>query len=208
MGKTLSVEADTTIYTVTGLLEDIPVNSHFHFELLGSLGSIRNSRNTNWLNHNFYTYITVVPGTDVEQLSENINSIIEKYIGPLIQTFLGIDLDQFIEGGNSFGYFLQPLQDIHLHSDLQAEIEPNGNPAYVYIFSLIAVLILVIACINFMNLATARSSSRSREVGIRKVVGSTKRSLIFQFLLESIGINIFYHLIVGVLIIELCISLF
>jgi len=202
MGKTLSVEADTTIYTVTGLLEDIPVNSHFHFELLGSLGSIRNSRNTNWMNHNFYTYITVVQGTDVEQLSENINSIIEKYIGPLIQTFLGIDLDQFIEGGNSFGYFLQPLQDIHLHSDLQAEIEPNGNPAYVYIFSLIAVLILVIACINFMNLATARSSSRSREVGIRKVVGSNRVLLIGQFLSESVLLS-FISLIFAVIIVYL-----
>ena len=202
MGKTLSVEADTTIYTVTGLLEDIPVNSHFHFELLGSLGSIRNSRNTNWMNHNFYTYITVVQGTDVEQLSENINSIIEKYIGPLIQTFLGIDLDQFIEGGNSFGYFLQPLQDIHLHSDLQAEIEPNGNPAYVYIFSLIAVLILVIACINFMNLATARSSGRSREVGIRKVVGSNKILLINQFLSESVLLS-FISLIFAVIIVYL-----
>ncbi|MCK4465427.1 MAG: ABC transporter permease, partial [Bacteroidales bacterium] len=202
MGKSLSVEADTTIYTVTGLLEDVPVNSHFHFELLGSLGSIRNSRSTFWLNHNFYTYITVVPGTDVEQLSENINGIVVKYIGPLVQELFGIDLDQFAEAGNSFGYFLQPLLDIHLHSDLQVEMEPNGNPAYVYIFSLIAVLILVIACINFMNLATARSTSRSREVGIRKVVGSNKTLLIGQFLTESVFLS-FVSLVFAVLIVYL-----
>lgn len=202
MGKSLSVEADTTIYTVTGLLEDVPVNSHFHFELLGSLGSIRGSRSTNWLNHNYYTYITVVPGTDVEQLSENINGIVVKYVGPLIQEFLGIDLDQFVEAGNAFGYFLQPLLDIHLHSDLQVEMEPNGNPAYVYIFSLIAVLILVIACINFMNLATARSTSRSREVGIRKVVGSNKALLIGQFLTESVFLS-FVSLVFAVLIVYL-----
>ncbi len=202
MGKTLSVEADTTIYTVTGLLEDIPVNSHFHFELLGSLGSIRNSRSTNWLNHNFYTYISVVPGTDVELLSEKINGIVEKYIGPLIQEILGIDLDQFAEAGNSFGYYLQSLLEIHLHSDLQAEMEPNGNPAYVYVFSLIAVLILVIACINFMNLATARSASRSREVGIRKVVGSNRALLIGQFLTESVLLS-FVSLVFAVLIVYL-----
>ena len=202
MGKTLSVEADTTIYTVTGLLEDIPVNSHFHFELLGSLGSIRNSRSTNWLNHNFYTYISVVPGTDVELLSEKINGIVEKYIGPLIQEILGIDLDQFAEAGNSFGYYLQSLLEIHLHSDLQAEMEPNGNPAYVYVFSLIAVLILVIACINFMNLATARSASRSREVGIRKVVGSNRGLLIGQFLTESVLLSL-VSLVFAVLIVYL-----
>jgi putative ABC transport system permease protein len=204
VGKTLSVEADTNIYMVTGLMEDVPVNSHFHFELLGSMGSIRNSRSTNWLNHNYYTYITVVPGTDVEQLSENINGIVVKYVGPLIQELLGVDIDQFVEAGNAFGYFLQPLLDIHLHSNLQVEIESNGNPAYVYIFSLIAVLILVIACINFMNLATARSANRSREVGIRKVVGSNKGLLIGQFLVESVFLS-FISLVFAVLIVYLII---
>ncbi|UCG27513.1 MAG: ABC transporter permease [Bacteroidales bacterium] len=202
MGKTVQVENDTTLYTVTGILEDIPVNSHFHFELLGSMVTIGGSRSTNWLNHNYYTYVTMFPGTDVERSTENINGIIEKYVGPLIQEFLGIGVEEFFAAGNAFGYFLQPLQDIHLYSNLQVEIEPNGNPAYVYIFSVIAVLILVIACINFMNLATARSTGRSREVGIRKVVGSNKSLLVSQFLTESVFLSL-VALVLAVLLVNL-----
>jgi len=202
IGKMLQVENDTAFYSITGLMEDVPENSHFHFDLLGSYGTYGQSRNENWLNHSVYTYVKLFPGTDPDQFAEKINEIVVKYIGPLIQQFIGIGLDEFEEAGGSFGYFIQPLVDIHLHSDLQAEIEPNGNPAYVYIFSLIAVLILVIACINFMNLATARSASRAREVGIRKVVGSTKRLLIGQFLTESVFLS-FLALILSVLIVYL-----
>lgn len=202
MGKTVQVENDTTFYTVTGVLEDVPVNSHFHFDMLGSMSTIAGSRNTNWLNHNYYTYIKLVEGTNADQLSEELNGIVVKYVGPLVNQFLGIGLEEFEEAGNSFGYFIQPLLDIHLHSNLQAEIEPNGNPAYVYIFSLISVLILIIACINFMNLATARSTGRSREVGIRKVVGSNKSLLIGQFLAESVFLSLI-ALVVAVLVVYL-----
>ncbi len=202
IGKMLQVESDTTFYTITGVLEDVPENSHFHFDLLGSLGTYGVSRGNNWLNHQMYTYVKFVPGTNPAQFEEKINGIVTKYIGPLIQQFIGIDLEEFEESGGSFGYFLQPLLDIHLHSNLQAEIEPNGNPAYVYVFSLIAVLILVIACINFMNLATARSAGRAREVGIRKVVGSTKRLLIGQFLTESVFLS-FLALVFAILIVYL-----
>lgn len=200
MGKSLMVEEDTVFYEVTGIIEDIPANSHFQFELLGSLSSINRSRSTMWGNHQFYTYIVVVPGTDIEKFTERVNGIVEKYVGPQIEQLLGITLEQFIDAGNSFGYFLQPLLDIHLHSNLQVEIEPNGNPAYIYIFSVIAVLILVIACINFMNLATARSAGRAREVGIRKVVGSSKSLQIGQFLTESVFLS-FISLIFAILLV-------
>jgi putative ABC transport system permease protein len=186
IGKTLKVEQDTIIYEVTGLMEDVPVNSHFHFNMLGSMSSIGQSRSTNWLNHNFYTYILLRAGTDPEVFTGQMRNMVTKYVGPLIEQFIGISLEQFEASGSSFGYFLQPLLDIHLHSDLQVEIEPNGNPAYVYIFSIISVLILIIACINFMNLATARSITRAREVGLRKVVGSHKSYIIGQFLAESV----------------------
>ncbi len=202
IGKMLKVESDTTFYTITGVLENVPENSHFHFELLGSIGTYGMSRSNNWLNHQMYTYVKLIPGTNPDQFEEKINDIVIKYVGPLVEQFLGVDLEEFEESGNSFGYFIQPLVDIHLHSDLQVEIEPNGNPAYVYIFSLIAILILLIACINFMNLATARSSGRAREVGIRKVVGSTKRLLIGQFLTESLFLS-FLALIFAVLIVYL-----
>jgi len=202
IGKMVQVESDTTFYTITGLLENVPENSHFHFELLGSLGTYGVSRGDNWLNHQMYTYVKLIPGANPDQFEEKINDIVIKYVGPLVKQFLGIDLDEFEESGNSFGYFIQPMLDIHLHSDLQVEIEPNGNPAYVYIFSLIAILILLIACINFMNLATARSSGRAREVGIRKVVGSTRRLLIGQFLTESVFLS-FLALVFAVLIVYL-----
>jgi len=189
IGKSLKIEQDTILYEVTGLMEDVPVNSHFHFDLLGSMSSIGGSRSTNWLNHNYYTYVILPSGIDIEQFTESINELIPKYVGPMIEQFLGFNLEQFEAAGNTFGYFLQPLLDIHLHSNLQVEIEPGGNPAYVYIFSIIAVLILIIACINFMNLATARSVVRAREVGIRKVAGSHRLYLISQFLTESVFLS-------------------
>ncbi|HEC41894.1 MAG TPA: FtsX-like permease family protein [Bacteroides sp.] len=190
IGKTLRIEQDTNFYTVTGLMKNVPVNSHFHFEMLGSMCTIGESRSTNWLNHNYYTYVVLREGADVEQFTVGLNEMVIKYVGPMIEQFIGITLEGFTEAGNSFGYFTQPLLDIHLHSNLQEEIEPNGNPFYVYIFLIIAFLILIIACINFMNLATARATTRSREVGIRKVVGSRRSLLITQFLTESVFLSL------------------
>lgn len=202
IGKTLSVEQDTIIYEVTGLMEDVPVNSHFHFDLLGAMCTIRQSRSTNWVNHNYYTYILLAPGTDTDVFTGQMRNMVTKYVGPQIEQFLGINLEQFEAAGNSFGYFLQPLTDIHLHSNLQVEIEPNGNPAYVYIFSIIAILTLVIACINFMNLSTAKATTRAREVGLRKVVGSHRSYLIGQFLTESVFISLM-SLIIAVILVYL-----
>jgi len=202
IGKTLSVEQDTVIYEVTGLMEDVPVNSHFHFDLLGSMCTIRQSRSTNWVNHNYYTYIVLAPGTDIDLFTGRMRNMVKKYVGPQIEQFLGINLEQFEAAGNSFGYFLQPIKDIHLHSHLQVEIEPNGNPAYVYMFSIIAVLILVIACINFMNLSTAQAITRAREVGLRKVAGSHKSYLIGQFLTESVFLSLL-SLIIAVILVHL-----
>lgn len=200
IGKSLRVENDTTLVEVTAIIEDCPPNSHFHFNMIGSLSTIDQSRRQNWLNHNFYTYITIVPGADTETLPEKLNGLLDKYIGPMINQVLGITMDEFFEQGNSFGYNIQNIEDIHLHSDRQYELEQNGNPGYVKIFSIIALLILLVACINFMNLATARSTRRAREVGIRKVVGSKRKQLIYQFLTESIVLSIF-SLVIAVFIV-------
>ena len=191
LGQTFRIEQDTNYYTVTGVMQDVPVNSHIQFKMLGSLSTLGNSRSTNWVNHNFHTYFVLAPGTDPVVFESRMQDMVEKYVGPLVQQFMGIDLDQFRESGNSYGYRLQAMTDIHLHSDLQYEMEPGGNPMYVYIFMVIAILILVIACINFMNLATARSTTRAREVGLRKVVGSSRSLLISQFLTESVFLSLF-----------------
>ncbi|MDA3952344.1 MAG: ABC transporter permease [Bacteroidales bacterium] len=190
IGKMLRVESDTALYEIVGLMEDPPENSHFHFDLLGSMSRIGPSRNTFWVSHNFYTYIILAEGTDQAAFEEKMQSMVEKYVGPQIEQFLGIKMEEFASSGNSFSYFIQPLLDIHLRSDLQAELETNGNIQYIYIFISIAIFILVIASINFTNLSTARASKRSKEVGIRKVVGAMKQQLVVQFLMESFLITL------------------
>ena len=185
IGKLLKVESDTTLYKVTGVMENVPENSHFHFELLGSLKTLRGSENTFWISHNFYTYIRLKEGINPKEFEKKMELMVAKYVGPQIEQFLGINMEQFASSGNYFGYFIQPITEIHLHSDLQYEIESNGNIVYVYIFISIAIFILLIACVNFTNIATARASTRSKEVGIRKVVGAMKKHLVLQFLLEA-----------------------
>lgn len=190
VGKTLKVESDTVLYKVVGLMEDPPENSHFHFDLLGSLITLDASQNTFWVSHNFYTYILLEEGTNQDAFEEKMQLMVDKYVGPQIEQALGIKMEEFAKAGNSFRYFIQPLLDIHLKSDLQYEIETNGNIQYIYIFISIAIFILVIASINFTNLSTARASKRSKEVGIRKVVGAMKGQLVVQFLMESFIITL------------------
>jgi len=202
IGKLLRVESDTILYKVTGLMKDPPENSHFHFDLLGSLTTLRASQNTFWVSHNFYTYVLLKEGTGQVAFEEKMQLMIEKYVGPQIEQALGISMEDFEKAGNTFSYYIQPLLDIHLHSNIQYEIETNGNILYVYIFISIAIFILVIATINFTNLSTARASNRSKEVGIRKVVGAMKKQLVFQFLTESFIITL-VSLGVAVIILEL-----
>ncbi|NOU19916.1 MAG: FtsX-like permease family protein [Bacteroidales bacterium] len=208
IGKSIRVENDTTLFEITGIMEDVPINSHFHFLLLGSLNSYpRQSENPIWLSNNFYNYVKLKKGTDPKEFQQKLRNLVVKYIGPQLKQILNLSIEDFEKSGNSYGYFIQPLKDIHLTSKLTGELETNGNILYVYIFSVVAILILLIACINFMNLATARSATRAKEVGLRKVVGSGKNRLIFQFLSESILVS-FLALILGLLIVELALPAF
>jgi len=188
VGKTLKMN-DRDEYTVTGVFEKIPSNSHFNFDLILSMKSLSESENGAWMSFNFHTYLVLQENANVNALVEKLPAMIKKYIGPELEKFTGATFDQFMEAGNSMNFYFQPLLDIHLKSDLQGELGANNDIMYVYIFSAVAIFILVIACINFMNLATARSANRAKEVGIRKVMGSYRRQLIWQFLLESILIS-------------------
>ncbi len=203
MGKTLKIEQDTNLSVVTGVMEDIPENSHFQCKMLGSLSTYPDNRNpAAWVSQNYHTYLVLAEGTDIEVFEARLYDIVIKYVGPIVQQVMGIDLDQFEAVGHSYGYRLMKLTDIHLHSDLWGELEPPGNPLYVYLFLFAAILILVIAAINFMNLATAQSASRAREVGLRKVVGSRRMQLNRQFLAESILLS-FLSLLVAVVVVFL-----
>ena len=185
VGKMIKLETDTSLFRITGLMEDVPVNSHIHFNAVGSLHTYARPEQEFWVSHNFYTYILTDGVTSEEALEDKFVSIIEKYVGPAIEDVLGMSMEALEEQGDFFGYFLQPLKEIHLNSSLDYEFEPNGNKVLVYIFIIIAALILIVACINFTNLSTARSASRSKEVGIRKLAGAQKPILVSQFLFES-----------------------
>ncbi len=176
-------------YKVTGVYEDIPSNTHFDFDVLGSMETLDEAKQPIWLSMNFQTYVVLTPGADLEKMASQFPAMLKKYIGPEVKQFMNMEWDQMEENGTNLAFGMQPVADIHLHSDLQAELDVNSDIDYVYIFSAIAFFILLIACINFMNLSTARSAHRAKEVGVRKVLGSLKAQLIYQFLAESILVS-------------------
>jgi putative ABC transport system permease protein len=162
----------------------------------------------NFLSHNFHTYVLLKGGTDYKAFEKNFAQVIQKYILPQAQQLMEIkSMDEFEKSGNHLSYSLMPLTDIHLKSTFFPELAVNGNIQYVYIFSAIALFVLLIACVNFMNLSTARSANRAKEVGIRKVLGTERSGLINQFLAESI-LMAFLSILLALLIAFLVLPVF
>ncbi len=189
VGKTLRVN-DSQYYKVTGVMEDFPSTSHIKTDFFFSMLDNANSKQDYWLSHNFYTYLLLKPGVSPAKAEQQIQQLFIRRAGPFIQQTLGKSMAELEAAGSYLRYSLIPITDIHLHSDRVDEMNPPSNIQYVYIFSAIALFILVIACINFMNLATARSAHRAKEVGVRKVLGSGNGNLIGQFLTESIVLSL------------------
>jgi putative ABC transport system permease protein len=193
VGKTLNEEGVGS-FIITGLIKDFPKNSHFSCDFLLSMSTYQEARNQKWLSTGYSTYIKLKKGTDPVVLENKFKKIVRDYVGPAAAALLGISLNQFLDQGNSYDFLLQPLTSIYLESKREYGIDPNtewsdvksSDIAFIYIFSAVGLAILFVAIINFMNLSTARSGKRSKEVGIRKTLGSNKLKLIMQFITESI----------------------
>ena len=188
VGRSLLIN-DTVNYKITGVIADLPAQSHLNFDFFVSLSGSAESRNSEWLSSNFNTYILLRKGADLKKMEARLGEMVDKYIAPQVGSVLHTSMEDLTKGGNFIRYILMPLTDIHLLSNKQFELGPNSSIEYVYIFSAIAAFILLIACVNFMNLSTARSANRAKEVGIRKVLGSLRGQLIIQFITESILVS-------------------
>lgn len=206
IGKVLTINNNRG-YEVTGVFQEIPRNTHFNFDFLMSMESLEESKQQTWLSNNFQTYLLLANSADPKSVNKKLDMLTETYLGPELEKVMGVSLKQLQEQGGGGGYYLQAVTDIHLTSDLIGEMGVNSDIKYVYIFSIIAVFILVIACVNFMNISTARSATRSKEVGIRKVLGSFRRGLRRQFLVESFVTTII-SMILSIGLIELIMPYF
>lgn len=185
IGKTIIMDNEDP-FEVTAVV-DIPTNSHFFFNGLISMSTFRNARPwifTAWGYVDFYTYFTLKPGTRIEQVQEKLNAFIDQYIDDDFNYYIGFE----------------PLADAYLHSDAGRQPGPVGSMGNIYIFTSVAIFILLIACINFMNLSTARSVERAKEVAIRKTIGSQRRSLIYQFLVEAILVTFIAAILAAILV--------
>ncbi|MHA4809976.1 ABC transporter permease [Flavitalea flava] len=210
IGKMLDVQegGKDVPYKVMAVIPDMPRNTHFHFDLLFSMKSL----DYKWGqigNVNFHTYLALKPGTDQKAFEKLFPNYIVKHLIPAMKDFQIYSMADFEKSGNRISFSLIPVTRIHLYSDRQGgeELSPTGSVQYVAIFSAVALFILLIACINFMNLTTARSAGRAREVGIRKVLGSERSKLVMQFLTES-TLMVLLSLLAGIGIVFLALPLF
>ena len=197
VGKTLRTVYDT--YKVTGVIEDVPKNSHIRYDMLISMSTaLRGNQGgqDNWGSFNNFTYVLLRPGTSVQALNKKLADVNKKFVEPIFNQF-----------NIKMRYDLQEITSIHLHSKLQFEPEELGSMSYIWIFSSVAFFMLLIACINYMNLTTARSARRAKEIGIRKVTGSSKRQLVLQFLSESLLTSL-VAVLLSVLLVWLLLSMF
>ena len=197
MGKVVRYD-DRRDYIVKAVVKEPKGHSHFQFDMFMSRNSIQNV----WMSNGMYTYVKLKEGVAFNDFLPKMRQNFMKKIEPDVERFMKITVQEFLDAGNAFEYQMMPIEDIHLHSNKEWEIEQNGNIMYIYVFIGIALLVIIIAGINFMNLSTARSGKRAKEVGVRKVSGASKKMLVTQFLIESI-IQSFIALFLAFVLVEL-----
>ena len=205
--KTLKIGSDTARYIISGVMGNVPENTHFKADIILSFMTNPGSKNPTWLSNSFSTYLLLKPNSSYKTVDAKLPAMIVKYVGPELQRYMGVSITDFGAKGNKYRFFLQNLKDIHLDPSIQQQFKPASDPKYLKIFGSIAILIVLIAAINFMNLSTAQASRRAKEVGIKKVSGSTRGMLISQFLSESFILS-FVSLILALILIRLSISYF
>ncbi len=211
LGLPISVNLDSNYYYVTGVIEAFPDNSHFFADFIASMETIDWEDKTTWFQNSIFSYVLLQPGADPEEVEAKMFEVMSSYLSTEIEAILGVGPEEWAAGGNKYGVYLQPLVDIHLQPDIEVGMEicfrPVNDRLYIHIFALVAFFILVIASINFMNLSTARSATRAREIGLRKVVGSNKSLLVRQFLTESVVLSLI-ALGIALILVELSLPLF
>lgn len=205
--RMVKIGTDSILYRVTGVYKDIPENSSFRINAISSFVTNHRANDNQWMSNSFETFLLLKPNTRQEDVEARFPGMVLKYIGPDVQKFLGISLEEFYAKGNKYSFYLQPVDKIHLTPEIIHELKPSSDPKYLVIFGIVAVLIIVIAAINFMNLSTAQSFRRAKEVGIKKVCGSSRTMLINQFLAESFILS-FAALITAVIIVEISLPYF
>lgn len=193
-------------FVITGVCRDWPEKSHFQFNFLLANSSF-NFSPPNYYDLSIYTYLLLNEHADASALENKLPQIVTKYVAPKIQQGFGESFEDFTKQGNGYRYFLQPLKEIHLNSDLVDEFRPNGSKSIIYLLAGIGAFILFLACINFINLSTAISVERAKEVGIRKTFGSDKKSIVWQFLAEAVLFSVF-AMIVSVISVRFLLPVF
>lgn len=192
---------------ISGVCANPPENSHMEFDFIGSIYVNNFIRNVNYISFSTHTYIRLQEGISSESVQSKLPDLVKRYAAGQIEQSMGVSFEEYTKAGNGYDYFLQPITNIHLHSKLESEMKPNGDIRYVIIFISIAIFILIIACINFINLSTAQATERAKEVGIRKVVGSEKKFIVRQFLFESVFVS-FFSLWIALIFVELFLPVF
>ncbi len=207
LGRVLELFNDSVEFRITGVMKNIPDNSHLFCDFVVAFRSHGRANSTQWTSNNVYTYLLLEDEIPTAVLNDKFDPVMRKYVGPEIKQFIGISMEDWEASGNYYRIQAQPLSDIHFNTDIEHGLKPSSDKKYVYIFSLIALFIILIACINFMNLSTARSAGRAREVGLRKVMGSGKGQLVRQFIAESF-IMVAVALVLALLLVELTLPVF
>ncbi len=206
IGKRLILDGDEE-YLVKAVFEDMPSHSHIQLDFIMSMEGLGEADNVMWVSNNFYTYVKLRPDANLEEVKQKVQDMKVGYMKPQIEQFTGTSYDDFLQQGNFITTNWQPMDEIYLTSAFTFDLSVMGNEEYVNLFMVIALFIIVLACINFMNLSTARSTTRAKEVGVRKVLGSLRAHLIRQFLMESILMSVVAFML-GIVIVTLTLPLF